>query len=94
MGEDGVCAGVRQAFEPGEQLLLYTDGVTEAREQRGAFHPLADRSHLLEDPDSGRVLTALREDVVRHASGPPHDDAAMLLLRHHGHGKGKSVPTD
>lgn len=28
---------------------------------------------------------------MRHAAGPPHDDAAMLLLRFHGHGKGKSV---
>ena len=26
---------------------------------------------------------------MRHAAGPPHDDAAMLLLRFHGHGKGK-----
>ncbi|MCC9710918.1 serine/threonine-protein phosphatase [Streptomyces sp. MNU76] len=82
------------AFEPGEQLLLYTDGVTEARDEQGEFYPLADRSHLLEDLDPGSALTALREDVVRHASGPPHDDAAMLLLRYHGHGKGKSVPTD
>jgi hypothetical protein len=39
-------------------------------------------------------LDVLREDVRRHAAGPPHDDDAMLLLRYHGHGKGKSVPTD
>ncbi|EMF51983.1 MULTISPECIES: hypothetical protein [Streptomyces] len=37
---------------------------------------------------------ALREDVVRHAPGPPHDDAATLLLRCHGHGMGKSARAD
>ncbi|MFJ1669799.1 hypothetical protein ACIOK4_26020 [Streptomyces bottropensis] len=37
---------------------------------------------------------ALREDVVRHASGPPHDDDATLLLRCHGHGMGKSARAD
>jgi serine phosphatase RsbU (regulator of sigma subunit) len=32
------------AFEPGEQLPLYTDGVTEARDEHGTFYPLADRA--------------------------------------------------
>ncbi|WP_338894639.1 PP2C family protein-serine/threonine phosphatase [Streptomyces sp. TG1A-60] len=80
------------SFGPGEQLLLYTDGVTEARDEHDAFYPLADRAHLLREPDPHGALDALREDVVRHAAGPPHDDAAMLLLRYHGHGMGKSVP--
>lgn len=82
------------AFGPGEQLLLYTDGVTEARDERGSFYPLADRAHLLKDPDPHSALDALRVDVQRYAVGPPHDDAAMLLLRYHGHGMGKSVPAD
>ncbi|MGW0712723.1 PP2C family protein-serine/threonine phosphatase [Streptomyces sp. NPDC002643] len=78
------------AFGPGEQLLLYTDGVTEARDEHGSFYPLADGAHLLACSDPHSALDALREDVVRHAGGPTHDDAAMLLLRYHGHGKGKS----
>ncbi|MFG2369382.1 PP2C family protein-serine/threonine phosphatase [Streptomyces mirabilis] len=82
----------RVDFAPGEQLLLYTDGVTEARDGEGSFCPLADPVHLLKDPDAHLALDALREDLVRHASGPPHDDAAMLLLRYHGHAEGKSVP--
>jgi serine phosphatase RsbU (regulator of sigma subunit) len=82
----------RMDFVPGEQLLLYTDGVTEARDEDGRFYPLGERAHLLNDPDAHRALEALRTDVARHAAGPPHDDAAMLLLRYHGHGEGKSVP--
>ncbi|MEV3886681.1 PP2C family protein-serine/threonine phosphatase [Streptomyces griseoincarnatus] len=74
----------RLSFVPGEQLLLYTDGVTEARDEQGRFYPLGERAHLLKEPDARRALAALREDLARHAAGPPHDDAAMLLLRYHG----------
>lgn len=80
-------------FRPGDQLLLYTDGVTEARDERGGFYPLAERAHLLKDPDIHRALDALREDLVRHAAGPHHDDAAMLLLRYQqGAGATPSTP--
>ncbi|MDW4905880.1 PP2C family protein-serine/threonine phosphatase [Streptomyces sp. ADMS] len=82
----------RVDFAPGEQLLLYTDGVTEARDEDGRFYPVGERAHLLKDPDAHRALEALRADLAQHAGGPPHDDAAMLLLRYHGHEKGKSVP--
>lgn len=76
----------RAGFAPGEQLLLYTDGVTEARDDSGRFYPLGDRTHLLKDPDAHRALRALRDDVAQHVAGPAHDDAAMILLRYHGHG--------
>ncbi|MFF7074557.1 serine/threonine-protein phosphatase [Streptomyces pseudovenezuelae] len=85
----------RVDFAPGEQLLLYTDGVTEARDDEGHFYPVGERAHLLKDPDAHRALEALRADLAQHSGGPPHDDAAMLLLRYHGHeghGEGKSVP--
>ncbi|MFF8536978.1 PP2C family protein-serine/threonine phosphatase [Streptomyces sp. SAS_267] len=82
----------RVAFAPGEQLLLFTDGVSEARDEGNSFYPLGERAHLLKDADAHGALDALREDLMRHAAGPPHDDAAMLLLRYHGHGEGKSTP--
>jgi hypothetical protein len=70
------------AFEPGDQLLLYTDGVTEARDRSGAFYPLGERAYLLADGEPQRALEALRADLIRHSDGPLHDDAAMLLLRY------------
>ncbi|MEU2387745.1 PP2C family protein-serine/threonine phosphatase [Streptomyces sp. NPDC012461] len=78
----------RVGFAPGEQLLFHTDGVTEARDQDGRFYPLGERTHLLKEPDTHRALEALREDLVQHAGGPPGDDAAMLLVRYHGHRDG------
>ncbi len=80
----------RVDFAAGEQLLLYTDGVTEARDEEGRFYPLGERAFLLKEPDARRALDCLRADLARYAGGPPHDDAAMLLLRYHGHGKGQS----
>ncbi|MFJ7779282.1 PP2C family protein-serine/threonine phosphatase [Streptomyces yangpuensis] len=68
-------------FGPGCQLLLYTDGISEARGADGEFYPLADRADLLADGDPQRALDALQADVVAYAGGPLHDDAAMLLLR-------------
>ncbi|WP_256107303.1 PP2C family protein-serine/threonine phosphatase [Streptomyces sp. ODS05-4] len=70
------------AFRPGDQLLLYTDGVTEARDGAGDFYPLAARLHLLETESPELALEALHEDIVAHAGGPLGDDAAMLLLRY------------
>jgi serine phosphatase RsbU (regulator of sigma subunit) len=69
-------------FLPGDQLLLYTDGVTEARDDSGTFYPLGQRARLLADSDPQSALDTLREDLIRHTRGPLHDDAAMLLLRY------------
>jgi Stage II sporulation protein E (SpoIIE) len=40
---DSSAAQVCFMLEPNDQLLLYTDGVTEARDARRAFYPLPDR---------------------------------------------------
>ncbi|TWF83258.1 PP2C family protein-serine/threonine phosphatase [Streptomyces capillispiralis] len=68
-------------FGEGEQLLLYTDGVTEARDAGRAFYPLADglSRHLCDDP--ARTLAALHEELLDHVGGRLHDDAALLLVR-------------
>jgi serine phosphatase RsbU (regulator of sigma subunit) len=70
-------------FKPGDRLLLYTDGVTEARDAQRRFYPLIER---LADPaaagagDSGAdLLDWLREDLLRHVGAPLTDDAALLL---------------
>jgi hypothetical protein len=64
---------------PGSALLLYTDGVTEARDRSGTFYPLADRVALLMASGHGRLVDKLTRDVGKHADGRLHDDAALLL---------------
>jgi serine phosphatase RsbU (regulator of sigma subunit) len=70
----------RQPFGPGDRVLLYTDGVIEARDRKGAFYPLETRAHLLRDGDPQAALDGLRLDLLRHVGRPLPDDAAMLLL--------------
>ncbi|CAG7648301.1 PP2C family protein-serine/threonine phosphatase [Actinacidiphila bryophytorum] len=72
------------AFEPGDTLLLYTDGVTEARDGDGRFYPLADRLPLLVDGEVRPVdlLGVLREDLLHYTAGSLGDDAAMVAVRH------------
>ncbi|MEU9354199.1 PP2C family protein-serine/threonine phosphatase [Streptomyces griseoloalbus] len=69
------------SFTEGDQLLLYTDGVTEARDAGGEFYPLAEgvARHLCDEP--ARTLAALHEELLAHVGGRLHDDAALLLLR-------------
>jgi hypothetical protein len=90
------------SFQPNDQLLLYTDGVTEARDAEQVFYPLDERVAILapqaqhKGARSARaaarrlasgtgsglsLLDLIRDDLLRHVGSPPHDDAAMLLIR-------------
>ncbi|WP_443073284.1 PP2C family protein-serine/threonine phosphatase [Streptomyces sp. NBC_01451] len=68
-------------FSDGDQLLLYTDGVTEARDRGRAFYPLLEglARHACDEP--ARTLDALHEELLAHVGGRLHDDAALLLIR-------------
>jgi serine phosphatase RsbU (regulator of sigma subunit) len=65
---------------PGDSVLLYTDGVTDARDAAGCPYPLADRAAALARED-GPLLQALRADLLQHVNGVLRDDATMLYLR-------------
>ncbi|MGF0169285.1 PP2C family protein-serine/threonine phosphatase [Streptomyces sp. Marseille-Q5077] len=68
-------------FTDGDQLLLYTDGVTEARDHKREFYPLAEglERHTCDEP--AHTVTALHDELLAHVGGRLHDDAALLLLR-------------
>ncbi|MFF7891813.1 PP2C family protein-serine/threonine phosphatase [Streptomyces sp. NPDC007907] len=68
-------------FADGDQLLLYTDGVTEARDGGRAFYPLAEglQRHVSQEP--AHTVGALHEELLAHVGGRLHDDAALLLIR-------------
>ena len=64
---------------PGDAMLFYTDGISEARSRDGRFYPLTSRVlRGTRDPDA--VLDHLRADVRRHVGHPLDDDAAMLMI--------------
>ncbi|MGW0800987.1 PP2C family protein-serine/threonine phosphatase [Streptomyces sp. NPDC002692] len=68
-------------FDRGDRLLLYTDGVTEARDRQGAFYPLAERAALRQDRPPEALVAALITDVREHTGGRLDDDMAMIVVQ-------------
>ncbi|MFE6685132.1 PP2C family protein-serine/threonine phosphatase [Streptomyces sp. NPDC057743] len=68
-------------FAVGDLLLLYTDGVSEARARDGGFFPLAAwmRQQPLSSPHE--LLAALHRDLLRYNRGRLNDDIAALAVR-------------
>lgn len=69
-------------FAPGEQLLLYTDGVSETRDHAGRFFPLPDWMRRQDTEHPRELLDRLHRDLLRHSGGRLGDDIAALALRH------------
>ena len=67
-------------FGPRDRLLLYTDGISEARDKAGVFYPVGRAATLLAGPDLDEALERLYADVLRHTGGELADDSAALLL--------------
>ncbi|QKV96473.1 serine/threonine-protein phosphatase [Streptomyces sp. NA02950] len=68
-------------FERGELLLLYTDGVVEARDADGAFYPLTERAAAWRRHRPEEVVRQLRENLIAHVDGHLGDDAAAVAVR-------------
>ncbi|MER5809794.1 PP2C family protein-serine/threonine phosphatase [Streptomyces sp. NPDC002033] len=74
-------------FPEGGILLLFTDGLTEARDASGAFYDPAARLRGRVFPGPGEVLSALSSDVRRHTGGGATDDMALLAVGRPGRGQ-------
>ncbi|MBT3152879.1 serine/threonine-protein phosphatase [Streptomyces sp. CHD11] len=69
------------SMPPGSTLLLYTDGVTEARDGSGAFYPLAERVRHWTEKEPEALLSTLHADLRRYSGTRLEDDVAMVALR-------------
>lgn len=67
-------------FPLGSQLLLYTDGMSEARNGEGVFYDPVERltGRTFVDPDE--LVDMLVEDVRTHTGGGADDDMALLAV--------------
>jgi serine phosphatase RsbU (regulator of sigma subunit) len=66
---------------PGDGVLFYTDGVSEARNRAGEFFPLTRCRAVQAGTEPDQVLDLLSGEVHRHVGHALEDDAAMLLIR-------------
>lgn len=67
-------------FARGDGLVLYTDGVSEARDGGGAFYPLAERAAAWAGQRPDRLLRKISDDLVAYAGGRLNDDMAMIVV--------------
>ena len=84
-------AGIRLlGARPGDSVLLYTDGVSEAHDMHGRLYPLAERAAALSTQrktsiryagEGDRLAELLRDDLLDHVGGALRDDATLLYLR-------------
>ncbi|MER6688536.1 PP2C family protein-serine/threonine phosphatase [Streptomyces minutiscleroticus] len=72
----------RVRLQPGDRLLLYTDGVTEARDPQGAVFPLLGEAALaLREPLPDDALDLLYARLLEHTGMAPGDDLALVLCQ-------------
>jgi hypothetical protein len=74
-----------EMMEPGDRLLLYTDGITEARNPAGELfgvQRLIDHleRHAAAGLPAAETLRRLAHTVATHHDGPAADDATLLLV--------------
>ena len=68
-------------WRAGDRMLLYTDGLSEARDEAGEFLPLERLAGALRDPAPDRALERVLETVAAHAAHARlGDDLALVLL--------------
>jgi serine phosphatase RsbU (regulator of sigma subunit) len=78
----------------GDRLLLYTDGLSEARDDRGRFLPLLELVPTLTGAQPEVALDGVLELVRRHVEdGRLGDDLAIVLLENSGGRSQEVEPT-
>ena len=87
-----------ESLEPADRLLMYTDGVTEARTGAGDRFGVARLADLTEQHAAAglpapETLRRLAHAVLEHQAGPPADDATLLLVQWSAVAALDTVPT-
>lgn len=71
----------RHELAVGDVLLLYTDGVVEARDDDGTFYPLTERLAGWLRLPPGELIEALTADLLHHAGRRLGDDVAIVAVQ-------------
>ncbi|MGH8793556.1 MAG: PP2C family protein-serine/threonine phosphatase [Stackebrandtia sp.] len=87
LGFKPVAKALTVRLEPGDRLLLYTDGLAEARRD-GVFFPVSERAWgLLGHGSIVDALASLESALRSWVGGPLGDDIALMLIEYLGSGE-------
>ena len=79
-----------EQLEPGDRVLLYTDGVTERRDADGELIELENLvdllSHASRDDPPPEAIRLLVHTIEAQNHGAMHDDATVVLIEWRGLG--------
>lgn len=82
--EDGNFAAATLRLEPGDQLVLYTDGVIDTVGETERFGEDRLAEALREGRDAADTVRLIEHAVTRFAHGPQVDDTAVLVIERAG----------
>ena len=90
LGSPGVEA--EESLEPGDQIVFFTDGVTEARSPDGTFFGTDRLADMVSRASAGgnpppETLRRLVHSILDHQAGDLQDDATAVLVEWKGHSK-------
>ncbi|MGH3745382.1 MAG: PP2C family protein-serine/threonine phosphatase [Mycobacteriales bacterium] len=71
-------------LEPGARVLLYTDGLIEARDRAGRFFDLPAAAPMLAGTPLPEAVESMIAALNEHARGEVRDDVALVLVESDG----------
>ena len=82
----------QESLEPGDQVVFFTDGVTEARSPDGTFFGADRLADLVSRASAGgqpppETLRRLMHSILDHQGGDLQDDATAVLVEWAGQGR-------
>jgi serine phosphatase RsbU (regulator of sigma subunit) len=85
------------ALEPGDRLLVFTDGVTEARAASGEFFGVQRLADMVVREDAAgqpapETMRRLMHAILAHQAGALQDDATAMLIEWRTGGEARLVP--
>lgn len=83
---DGEYATSHTCLQPGDEMLLFTDGLSEARPEGGAFLGVEGLAQVLKTASGtpNEAVSQIFNEVRAYANDELKDDVAMLYVRHWG----------
>jgi sigma-B regulation protein RsbU (phosphoserine phosphatase) len=71
-----------QQLVPGDQLVIYTDGITDAENMEGVMFGPAGLDRVLANcgVDAGNLLEELQEELAQFTGGRPQEDDQTILI--------------